>query len=133
MATAIGEHDVLTAIEIPGRRKNTGSAYVKFQHPASRYAVIGVAALVTAEGGTCTSAVVALGGLVPRPMRAAEVEGAIAGQALSSDAIQKAASLVTRDLGSEVIGDLFASSDYRKATAHVWVKRALTNAAERSR
>jgi CO/xanthine dehydrogenase FAD-binding subunit len=52
---------------------------------------------------------------------------------MSADAIQKAAAAVTRDLGSDVIGDLFASAEYRKATAPVWVKRALTIAAERSR
>ena len=40
MATALGEHDLLTGIEIPATQRGQGTAYVKFTHPASRYAVI---------------------------------------------------------------------------------------------
>src|ERR1700681_1015292 len=67
MATALGDHDLLTAIEIQARAKGQGMAYVKFSHPASRYAVIGVAATLSVADGKCTAAAVALGGLVPRP------------------------------------------------------------------
>ena len=80
MATAVGEHDILTAVEIPVKAAGQGSAYVKFEHPASRYAVIGVAALVTVVNGTCTAAAVALCGLVPRPVRASSVEKALVGK-----------------------------------------------------
>ena len=82
MATALGEHDLLTDIEVSAQAAGQGASYVKFVHPASRYAVIGVAAIITAAAGTCTSAVIALGGLVPRPVRASAVEKAIIGQAL---------------------------------------------------
>lgn len=133
MTTALGEHDLLTAVEVPVKAKGQGMAYVKFDHPASRYAVIGVAAAVTASGGTCTSASVALGGLVPRPTRAAAVEKALSGQPLSADAIAKAAGQVSGDLGGEVLGDIYASAEYRKAVAPVWVKRALSTAAERAK
>lgn len=133
MATALGEHDLLTAIEIPAKQKGQGMAYVKFEHPASRYAVIGVAAAVTATGGKCTAASVAIGGLVPRPMRASAVERALNGQALTADIIAKAASQVSRDLGADILGDIYASADYRKAVAPVWVKRALSTAADRAK
>jgi carbon-monoxide dehydrogenase medium subunit len=76
---------------------------------------------------------VALGGLVPRPTRASAVEKALAGQALSADTVAKAASQVVQDLKDDIIGDLYASADYRKAVAPVWVKRALTAAADRAR
>ena len=132
MATALGELDVLTDIEVAAQAAGMGSSYVKFVHPASRYAVIGVAAIVTTVAGKCTAASIALGGLVPRPVRASSVEKAIAGGALSSDAIANAARLVSQDLGNEVLGDIFASSEYRRAMAPVWVKRALTKAAERA-
>jgi carbon-monoxide dehydrogenase medium subunit len=132
MTTALDEHDLLTAIEIPAKRKGEGAAYVKFPHPASRYAVIGVGAVVMVTSGRCTAATVALGGLVPLPTRAPAVENAITGQALSAAAIANAASLVSRDLGSEVIGDLYASAGYRKAVAPVWVARALGAAADRA-
>jgi aerobic carbon-monoxide dehydrogenase medium subunit len=132
MTTALGEDDLLTAIEIPATEKGQGAAYVKFSHPASRYAVIGVGAVVTVSGGRCSGAVVALGGLVPQPTRASAVEKALVGQALSADRIAKAASLVSQDLGGDLIGDLYASADYRKAVAPVWVARALGAAADRA-
>jgi aerobic carbon-monoxide dehydrogenase medium subunit len=133
MTTALGEHDLLTAIEIPARHRGQGAAYVKFTHPASRYAVIGVAAAVTVTGGTCTSAAVAVGGLVPRPMRAPALEKALAGQPLGAETIAKSAPLVAHDLGDDILGDLYASAEYRKAIVPVWVKRALTAAAGRAR
>lgn len=131
MSTALGEQDILTMIEIsakPGR----GMSYAKFIHPASRYAVVGVAAVVTASRGRCKAAQIALGGLVPSPARASAVEAALAGVKVSPDAIAKAAALVEQDLSGEVLGDIFASAEYRKAMAAVYVKRALTAAFERA-
>jgi aerobic carbon-monoxide dehydrogenase medium subunit len=133
MTTALGEHDLLTAIEIPARQTGQGAAYVKFTHPASRYAVVGVAAAVTVSGGRCSSAAVAVGGLVPRPMRAPALEKALAGQTLSAETIANAARLAVQDLGDDILGDIYASAEYRKAVVPVWVKRALTAAAGRAR
>src|SRR5438552_9478312 len=80
MTTALKEHEILTAIEIPVHSKGQGSAYAKFAHPASRYAVIGVAASVTVAGNVCSTARVALGGLLPHASRAAAVEKALTGK-----------------------------------------------------
>ena len=133
MTTALKEHEILTAIEIRAHSKGQGSAYAKFAHPASRYAVIGVAAILTASGGKCSAARVAIGGMVPRPVRAASVERVLTGQELSAENIAKAAGQVTENLGNEVLGDIFASEQYRRSVVPVWVKRALTQAAERTR
>jgi carbon-monoxide dehydrogenase medium subunit len=133
MTTALGERELLTGIEIPVRSRGQGMAYAKFEHAASRYAVIGVAATVTVSGGTCTAASVAVGGLVPAAVRASSVEQALTGKALSAEVIAAAAGQVGRDLGSDILGDIYASAEYRKAVAPVWVKRALTAAAERAR
>ena len=132
MATALGEQDILTAIHVPASGAGTGTAYVKFSHPASRYAVIGAAAAVTADGGTCTGASVVVGGVTPVPARCAAVEQALAGQALSADAIAAAAAAAGSDLGDNLLGDVFASADYRRAVTPVYVQRAITAAAERA-
>jgi carbon-monoxide dehydrogenase medium subunit len=132
MMTAMGEHDIVTAIEVPVAAAGQGQAYEKFSHPASRYAVVGVAAAVTIADGTIGSAAVALGGLVPAATRAASVEQALTGQAPSADAIAAAAAAVTADLGDDLIGDIYASAEYRRAMAPVCVKRALTAAVERA-
>ena len=131
MTTALGDHALVTAIEVPARAKGTGAAYTKFAHPASRYAVIGVAAVVTVAGGTCSAAAVVAGGLVPRPTRLSSVEGALVGQALTTDVIANAANRGGPDLGDDILGDIYASAEYRKAVAPVWIKRALTAAAAR--
>src|SRR5439155_26718014 len=54
MTTGLKKHEILTAIEIPAHPKGQSCAYAKFAPPASRYAVIGVAAAITASGGKCT-------------------------------------------------------------------------------
>ncbi len=134
MMTALGEHDLLTAIDLPAAASGQGTAYAKFSHPASRYAVIGVAASVTVSGGSITAAAVAIGGLVPAPVRCGAVEQALIGQAASADTIATAAAAVTGDLGADdaLLGDIFASAEYRKAVAPVYVRRALTAAVERA-
>ena len=133
MSTALGDGDLLTAIEVPALAAGQGSAYVKFEHPASRYAVLGVAAVLGVSGGACKSAAIAVGGLVPKPTRAASVERRLSGQALSDATIASAAGEVAADLGGDLIGDLYASAEYRKAVAPVWVKKALAAAAARVR
>ncbi len=132
MATDVGEHDILTAIEVPVRAAGQGSAYVKFEHPASRYAVIGVAAVVTvterrrARPRRSRSAAWCRDRSVPRRWRQALV-----GQALSPEAIADAAARVGDDLGGDTLGDIYASAEYRTAVAPVYVKRALAAAASR--
>lgn len=133
MATALAEDEILSAILVPAAARGQGSAYEKFAHPASRYAVLGAAALVTVDGGTCTAARVAIGGLLPNARRAAAVEKALVGKAASDDAIAAAAKQVTADLGKDVTGDIFASAEYRSAVAPVYVKRAIAAAVARAR
>lgn len=132
MATALADDEILVAVEVPAPHAGQGMAYVKFAHPASRYAVVGVAAIVTMSGTTCKAASVALGGLVPKPTRASSVEAALVGQAATAAAIEQAAAKVTADLGRDVLGDIFASDEYRRAVAPVYVKRALTAAVQRA-
>jgi carbon-monoxide dehydrogenase medium subunit len=95
--------------------------------------VIGAAASLTISGGTCSAASIAIGGLTPHAVRSASVEKALTGQVLSPEVIAKAASQVATDLGDDILGDLFASAEYRKAVAPVWLKRALLAAADRAK
>jgi carbon-monoxide dehydrogenase medium subunit len=133
MATTLAEDEILSAILVPAAGRGQGSAYEKFAHPASRYAVLGAAAVVTVDGGTCTAARVAIGGLLPSARRAAAVEKALVGKAASDEAIAAAAKQVTADLGRDVMGDIFASAEYRSAVAPVYVKRAIAAAVARAR
>jgi len=132
MATALGEYDILTAVEIARKKPGEGMAYEKFIHPASRYAVVGAAAAVTLNGGVCVGARVSIGGLLPVATRARAVETALAGKHPSAEVIDQAARRVEEQLDGYVLADVFASADYRKAMAPVFVRRALTAAFERA-
>ena len=132
LTTALDDHDVITSVDVPASQAGQGMAYSKFFHPASRYAVVGAAAVLTVSGGTCSAASVAVGGLVPTPTRAPSVEGALQGNAVTDDAISEAAGKVSDDVGGEAMGDIYASADYRTAMASVYVGRALKSAAERA-
>jgi carbon-monoxide dehydrogenase medium subunit len=132
MATALTDREVLTTITVPVIAAGTGTAYVKFPHPASRYAVVSAAARLTMRGNVCTQARLVLGGIGPRPLRAPSVEAALEGRPLDPARIAEAATGVAHDLGGEVTGDLFASAAYRRAMAAVYARRALTTALERA-
>jgi carbon-monoxide dehydrogenase medium subunit len=136
--TALEEGDIIRRIRVPSlstsRTLNevAGSAYVKLANPASRYAMVGAAAVVAKEGGKASHVAVAIGGLTPKPMRAHSVEAALLGKPLDADTIATAAAAVQDDLGDEILGDIHASAAYRRSMATVMVRRALTKAAERA-
>jgi carbon-monoxide dehydrogenase medium subunit len=130
--TGLADNEVLTAVEVPVHASGTGSAYAKMINPASGYAMVGAAAVVTVADGKCTQASVAVGGLTPSATRAPSVEAALAGKALDEANIAMAAREVENDLGGDLLGDMHAGADYRKAMAPVFVKRALLAAAARA-
>ena len=132
LENALEENEVLTSVSAPSVASSAGSAYVKFPHPASRYAVVGVAAILTVSGGTCSSASVVVGGVEAKPARASSVEAALAGSDLSDGALDAAAAAVAGDLTGDAMGDVFASAEYRRAMAAVYVRRALGAAASRA-
>ena len=148
-STAVADDEIVTGVRVPtlvreshghdhghghghhhGAESINGEVgeYAKMTHPASFYPVIGGAVVINAEGGRCVSARVAVGGCVPIPRRAPSVEAAMAGQELTAHNIEAAANQLANDLGDEVIGDLFASADYRRAIAPVEVKHAMFHA-----
>ncbi len=125
--TGLAAGELVTAVEVPVMRAGQGSAYVKHRHPASSYAVVGVAAIVTVDGGSCTAAAIGIGGVTGKPERAAAAEAALVGQAPTGDAIAAAAATVAGDLANP-IGDLYASGEFRVHLASVLTKRALADA-----
>ncbi|MFN8457966.1 MAG: xanthine dehydrogenase family protein subunit M [Anaerolineae bacterium] len=131
--TALADGEIVIAVEVAKSGAGTGSAYAKLFNPASRYAMVGAAAVVTVSGGVCSAAGVAIGGLVPAATRAKAVEAALVGKALDEATISAAAAAVVNNLGDDVIGDIHASAEYRRAMAPVMVKRALMSAVSRAK
>jgi carbon-monoxide dehydrogenase medium subunit len=132
-ATALGEHELVTAIDVREEGLRTGSGYAKLYNPASRYAMVGAAATVTLDlTGKCTAAGVAVGGLTPQATWASSAVNALVGKRLDHEALDAAAAAVDADLGSDILGDIHASAAYRRAMAPVFVRRALGKAVERA-
>jgi carbon-monoxide dehydrogenase medium subunit len=131
--TAIGENELLTAVEVAAESERTGSGYVKLENPASRYALMGAAATVTLDLlGSCVYASVAIGGLTPCATVAPSVAAALVRHHLSDERIHEAAQQVAEDIGPDVLGDIHAGADYRRAMAPVFVERAIHKAAKRA-
>ena len=129
--TALAENEVITAVSVPTLAANQRAEYAKMAHPASFYAVVGGAVVVTMDGERCTAASVAVGGLTPRPVRAPTVEAALTGATLTVDSIAAATANLGEDLaaaGVDIIGDVYASAEYRAGVAPVEVKHALLHA-----
>src|SRR5262249_59700451 len=63
MSTAVGEDEILVEMRVPAWPAGSAGAYMKFAHPASRFALVGAAAMVTLDKeGKCTKAGVAITG-----------------------------------------------------------------------
>ncbi|MCY4625632.1 MAG: xanthine dehydrogenase family protein subunit M [Chloroflexi bacterium] len=132
LENALDDGEIVTSVSVPGVASGAGTAYVKFSHPASRYSVVGAAAIVSVANGVCSSASVVVGGVESTPTRAASVEAALAGSGVGADALAAAASAVSGDFQGDAMGDVYASSEYRQAMAGVYVRRALEAAVARA-
>ncbi len=131
LTTALEGDEILTAIRVPVLAARSGTAYVKLRHPASGYAVVGVAALVSLdEQGHIAKANVGVTGIGAKAYRAAAVEDALQGKAASSKRLAEASAHAAD--GVEVNSDLYASAEYRTHLASVYTRRALERAIERA-
>lgn len=130
-ATALAPDEILVEVRVPVQPARTGTAYLKFPHPASGFAVVGVAALVTLDGkGRCERARVGVTGVAPVAYRARAVEDRLGGQAVDAGTIAAAAGLAAD--GVDANADIFASAEYRRHLAAVFARRAVQKALERA-
>jgi carbon-monoxide dehydrogenase medium subunit len=126
LTTAVQPGEVLTEISVPAT-DGWGFGYQKFNRRAEDWAMVGVCALVRAEGGSAADVRVGLIHMGTTPLRAKAVEDALRGQPLDADRIASAAEQAAE--GTNPPGDLNATPDYKRHLAQVLTKRALTEAA----
>lgn len=129
LSTSLEPEEILTAVSIPDDFAGARQAYVKHPHPASGYAVVGVAVAIKVKDGKVEDARIAVTGAPEHAKRAVSAEKALTGKKLDADSIAAAAALAAGDLG-ELNGDVYASAEYRAHLVRVLTKRALTQAAE---
>jgi carbon-monoxide dehydrogenase medium subunit len=121
LTTALDPDEMIVAISVP--KQESRQHYRKVPHPASGYAVVGVALSVTMAGDRVASAAIGVTGVGAHAYRATQAESMLAKQPLTDAVIAEAAGMVTD--GQEVMGDLYASADYRRHLAMVTTRRAL--------
>lgn len=122
--TDLAEDEIITSVTIPDLSGHK-SAYVKFAHPASRYAIVGVCVVLEMDGDTCTSASVAVGGATVKAVKCSGAEEALAGTSLDDDALSAAAEAVKADIEEFLAGDIAYPEAYRQNMAGVYLKRAV--------
>jgi carbon-monoxide dehydrogenase medium subunit len=127
LTTALEPSEILREIRIAAPQARFAQAYQKVRHPASGFAVVGVAVnLQLTANGTCESAGVGITGVGSKAYRATAVESALAGKELNEQTIADAASHATE--GIDANSDLYASENYRRHLAQVHTRRAIANA-----
>src|SRR5437016_5681894 len=123
-----------TALE-PGEllpQVRTAGAYEKLPNPASRFAIVGVAAEVSLDSRNAVQwARVAITGLAPKVTRAAKVEQALQGKAADASTVKAASARAAE--GLELRPDLTGSAAYKAQLAAVYTERAVLRAISRAR
>src|SRR5258705_9152710 len=87
LTIALTPGEILREIRVPKPSGRFVHSYQKVRHPASGFAVVGIALAVgVGADGTCETASVGVTGVASKAYRAAAVEAALKGQKLNADA-----------------------------------------------
>lgn len=131
LTTALQPGELLREIRVRKPQGRFGQAYEKVRHPASGFAVVGVAAaLALASDGSCESSRIGITGLASKAYRATGVESALAGKQLDGPTIALGAAHASD--GVDANSDLYASEEYRRQLAKVYTRRAIAAALSRA-
>jgi carbon-monoxide dehydrogenase medium subunit len=131
LTSAVQPGEIVTEIRIPAPAQPKAAAYLKVPQSASGFAVVGVAAQITVDGGKCKDVSIGVTGLAPKAFRAKSVEDALRGQPLDEATINAAADKADAE-AADAMEDIHASGEYRRHLTRVYAKRALKAAAGRA-
>jgi carbon-monoxide dehydrogenase medium subunit len=131
LTTSLGEREIIREVRLNALQPGQGAAYLKFDQPASHYALTGVCAVISLSGGTISSARLGVTGVGPKAYRATAAEQALAGTSPSDEEAIRAAVQSVPD-GVDVLGDIHASPEYRAHLARVLARRVVLEAARRA-
>jgi carbon-monoxide dehydrogenase medium subunit len=118
-STSLQENEIIIAIRIPVPADGTKTTYQKFSQPASRFAIAGCAVMRFPNGKTN----IAFTGVSDNAFRDSNAEAAVSGKAINDDSIAAAVNAALQ--GVSVLSDHYASEEYRRHLAKVYLKKAL--------
>jgi aerobic carbon-monoxide dehydrogenase medium subunit len=122
-STALEPGEVLAAIHIPRPAAGTRFTYRKIRHPASGYAVVGVAAGVRINAGIAADVSIGITGAASHAFPADVAAKLLVGKPLSQENIEEAARL--QSAATEYLSDRYASAEYRASLVRTEITRAL--------
>ncbi len=128
--TAREDDEILTALRIPVRGAGQGQAYCKLKRKVGDYAIAAAAVVLTMDGGSCTSAAVALTNVGITPLYAEAAAAALTGTAVDAAAIEAAveAAVAIADPAADLRGPV----EYRRHVTGVMTRRAIETARDRA-
>ncbi|GAA4343357.1 xanthine dehydrogenase family protein subunit M [Pigmentiphaga soli] len=129
MTTALEPTELLTAVRLAPWPAGHGWAFLEFARRHGDFALAGVAALITLEGGRIGRVAIALGGVGGVPFRLEAAEALLAGAAPEPAAIDAAAACCDR---LDVMDDPNVPAWYRRRLARTLTARALRLALTRA-
>lgn len=124
LTTSLMPGEILREVRIPKPTGKFGHAYQKVKHPASGFAVVGIAVHLTLDNqGICNSIGIGVTGVGVKAYRAQPVEAALVGTNLDDQIIAAAVTHICDDVDPNA--DLYASGEYRCHLAQVHARRAI--------
>ncbi|NHF59882.1 xanthine dehydrogenase family protein subunit M [Flavobacteriaceae bacterium TP-CH-4] len=130
--TALEPGDILTEIQIPKAKKNSGGAYYKMERKVGDYATAGVAVHVELDDdGVCQEIGIGLTNVSAVPMRLERGEEVLRGKKITDELIAEVGQIASEDCEPE--SDLRGSEAYKRSIVNTITKRMLNKALERAR
>lgn len=121
--TALEPDEVLAGIHIPRPAAGTRFAYRKIRHPASGYAVVGVAATARLQGDVVADASIGITGAAGHAFSGEGATKFLIGKGLSFETSAEAARLLSK--ATECLSDRYAPAEYRASLLATETRRAL--------
>jgi CO/xanthine dehydrogenase FAD-binding subunit len=131
MTVDLESTDLLTEVVLPKLPAHTGWGFEEIVRRHGDFALAAVAATLTLSGSEIVQARIALTGVGPTPLRAAEAESRLVGRGFDERLCRCAIEAVREAISPET--DLHASADLRRHLAGVLTGRALAAAWRRGR
>jgi aerobic carbon-monoxide dehydrogenase medium subunit len=129
MTSALGADEVLTAIRVARPSPDTRFAYRKIRHPASGYAVVGVAVAMRMTGDAVTEITIGVTGAAGFPFPAEGAAEFLTGKLLSAENIDAAVRIASENIDYQ--SDLYAPAAYRRQLVKTEIGRALSGLRDR--
>ncbi|MDH4138871.1 MAG: xanthine dehydrogenase family protein subunit M, partial [Anaerolineae bacterium] len=124
---ALEAGEILTEVEIPAPAGSWGGDYQKLRYRgAMDFPLVGVAAVLNWNGGSCARAKVVLTAVASAPVVVEEAGKLLEGQKLDEEVIAKAAEAAYEV--ARPVANIGSTPLYRRKMVRVMTKRALANA-----